>query len=330
MTNSVRGSVFMARHVRISVLGRQRPYFVDVDNGYDMAVAEMIDCLKKEIDLVLPEKPDLIVLPEACDRPINLPVNDRKQYFLERGEKILDFYRDIAKSNACNIAYSTVRNVPDGTFRNSTMMINRKGKIDGIYNKHHIVHGEKTNNDIYCGTNAPIIECDFGKVGCVICFDLNFEPIRRKYEKQRPEMIIACSNYHGGIMQNYWAYACRTYFVSAFGYGESTIVSPVGETVGRSSSYYSYFTRTINLDYAVVHLDYNGIKLRKMKEKYGCGVTIHDPSHLGAVLVTSEVDNVSAMDMIKEFDVELLDDYFNRSLIFHDENRGDDFADQYN
>lgn len=320
----------MSKNVRVSVLGRQRPFTVNLDNGFTKAVDEMIESLKREIELVLPEKPDLIVLPEVCDRPLNLPGNDRKQYYLERGVKVLDFYRDIAKNNSCNIAYSSVRDVPDGTFRNSTMMINRKGNIDGIYNKHHIVHGERYGNDIYCGTDAPIIECDFGKVGCVICFDLNFDPIRHKYEELRPEMLIACSNYHGGIMQNYWAYSCRTYFVSAFGYGESTIVSPVGETVSRSSSYYSYFTRVINLDYQVVHLDYNTSKLLKLKEKYGNGVTIHDPSHLGAVLVTSEIEGISAMDMIKEFEIELLDDYFERSLIFHDENRGEDFADQYN
>ncbi|NLB41147.1 MAG: carbon-nitrogen hydrolase family protein [Clostridiales bacterium] len=318
----------MSRNVRVSIFGRKSPYSVSVHQGHRKTVVDMKECLKKEIDIVLPEKPDLIVLPEACDRPVNLPGNERKGYYLERGTEILDFYREIAKNNNCNIAYSTIRDVPDGTFRNSTIIINRKGKIDGIYNKNHIVEGERTNGDIYCGTNAPIIDCDFGKVGCAICFDLNFEPIRLEYEKQRPEMIIFCSNYHGGIMQNYWAYSCRSYFVSAFGYGESTIVSPVGETVGRSSSYYSYFTKTINLYYAVAHLDYNGERLRAMKAKYGPGVTIHDPSYLGAVLISSEIDGVSAMDMVGEFEVELLDDYFTRSLEFHDNNRAEDFADE--
>ncbi len=319
----------MARYIRVSVLGRKNPYSVDVSQGMRRAVEEMKECLRKEIELVLPEKPDLIVLPEACDRPMNLPASERKNYYLERGSEILDFYSEVARNNNCNIAYSAVRDVPDGTFRNSTIMINREGKIDGIYNKNHIVEGERTQGDIYCGTDAPIIECDFGKVGCVICFDLNFEPIRRKYENQRPEMLIFSSNYHGGIMQNYWAYACRAYFVCAFGYGESTIVSPVGETVATSSSYFSYFTRTINLDYAVAHLDYNWGKLRAMKEKYGPGVTIHDPGHLGSVLISSELNGVSAMDMVKEFEIELLDDYIARSLEFHDRNKAADYADRF-
>jgi len=316
----------MARYVKVSVLGRKEPFSVDVNSGYTKAVDEMLKCLQKEIELVLPERPDLIVLPEACDRPVNLPTSQRKDYYLERGTRILDFYRQVAKDNNCNIAYSAIRNVPDGTFRNSTIMINREGKIDGIYNKNHVVHGEYTNGGIYCGTNAPIINCDFGKVGCAICFDLNFEPLRKKYEKQIPEMIIFSSNYHGGIMQNYWAYSCRCYFVAAFGYGESTIVSPVGETIARSTNYFSYFTKTINLDYAIAHLDYNWEKLKSMKRKYGPGVTIHDPGHLGSVLITSEIDGISAMDMVKEFEIELLDDYFKRSLEFHESIRAEDFA----
>lgn len=316
----------MARNVKISVLGRKQGHTVDVDNGYRRAIDEMKECLKREIEVVLPERPDLIVLPEACDRPLNLPSSARKEYFIERGMEILDFYRDSAIANNCYIAYSTIRQVEDGTFRNSTIIIDRVGKVVGVYNKNHIVDTERTNQDIYCGREAPIIECDFGSIGCAICFDLNFEPMRLKYATKRPELIVFSSNYHGGIMQNYWAYSCRSYFVSAFGYGQSTIVSPVGETIGKSTSYFDYFTQTINLDYAVVHLDYNREKLRAAKEKYGPGVDIHDPSHLGAVLVSSNEENVSAMEMIEEFDIQLLDDYMESSLEFHRENTGDDFV----
>lgn len=185
------GGVIMSRHVKLSVMGRKQPFSVEVDNGYGIAIDEMLEFLKEEVSLVLPEEPDFIILPEACDRPINLPVSSRKAYYRERGTRFLDFYRDIARDNNCYIAYSSI---------------------------------------------------------------------------------------------------------------------------------------TINLDYAVVHLDYNWEKLRAMKEKYGPGVSIHDPSHLGAVLISSEIEGVSAMDMISEFEIELLDDYMTRSLEFHRQNIGRDFA----
>jgi hypothetical protein len=41
-----------------------------------------------------------------------------------------------------------------------------------------------------------------------------------------------------------------------------------------------------------------------------------DPGCLGSVLISSEHEAISADEMIKEFEIELLDDYFARALAF--------------
>lgn len=38
---------------------------------------------------------------------------------------------------------------------------------------------------------------------------------------------------------------------------------------------------------------------------------------LGSVLITNESDSVSVAEMVQEFGIELLDDYFARSLVHH-------------
>ena len=76
--------------------------------------------------------------------------------------------------------------------------------------------------------DAPLIECDFGRVGSAICFDLNFSEIRQRYEQARPDLLIFPSMYHGGLMQAYWAYACRAHLVTAVCGLPSAILSPVG------------------------------------------------------------------------------------------------------
>jgi len=43
-------------------------------------------------------------------------------------------------------------------------------------------------------------------------------------------------------------------------------------------------------------------------------VTIKDPGLLGSVLITSHHEKVTADDMIREFEIELLDDYMARAL----------------
>jgi hypothetical protein len=70
---------------------------------------------------------------------------------------------------------------------------------------------------------------------------------------------------------------------------------------------------TVNLDCRLAHFDHNWAKLRALKKKYGEKVTIYDPGKFGAVMISSEHDKVNTNEMVQEFDIELLDDYLNRS-----------------
>ena len=224
-----------------------------------------------------------------------------------------DFFAGIAKKNRCYIAYAGARLLPDGSRRNSIQLIDRNGNITGIYNKNHLVPAETFHMGILCGKDAPVFETDFGRVAMAICFDLNFHELLEKYAVQRPDLIIFSSLYHGGIMQKYWAYHCRSHLVAAFP-DECTVVNPLGETIARSSNYSKLLTATVNLDNIVVHLDENTEKLSLLKRKYGRCVTIQDPGFLGAVLVTSELPDISAKEMIAEFKIETWDEYYARCL----------------
>lgn len=63
----------------------------------------------------------------------------------------------------------------------------------------------------------------------------------------------------------------------------------------------------------MLHIDENGVHFPAIKKKYGTGVKIHDPGYLGCVPMTSESDDVSVSDIIAEFGLERIDDYFNRA-----------------
>ena len=56
--------------------------------------------------------------------------------------------------------------------------------------------------------------------------------------------------------------------------------------------------------------------MTRLKEKYGGKVKIKDPGKLGAVLVTCEDKNMTVDEMLKEFDIELLDGFFERARKF--------------
>jgi len=304
----------MANYVKISLLSQPALWHSPYSDDLESKVQEMMTYLKQNIDQVLPDKPDLIVVPEACDRYPSFTMEQRKAYYRYRGDRIRDFYREIARENHCYIAYSACRYLPEEKtlpYRNSTQIIGRDGEIVGIYDKNHLVPAELTNGEIAYGTEAPVFELDFGRVGCAICFDLNYDELMYRYAAQKPDLIIFSSMYHGGITQQNWAYNCRAYFAGACCNLQSRILNPFGETVATTTNYYNFVTGRVNLDYAVVHIDNNAAKYFAAKRKYGDQLIIHDPGHIGAVMLTYEGTDRTAWDIVREFDITPLDDYFN-------------------
>lgn len=292
-----------------------RPMTVKADTEPQRVVAQVIAHWRSLFALVLPDRPDLIVVPEACDRPRGLSSDKLNQYYRVRKNQVRDFFAQVARDNSCYIVYSAKRAMPDGTWRNSSVMIDRKGSVAGIYNKNHPTMGE-IDQRILCGREASIVECDFGRVAFAICFDLNFDELRLKYVKAKPDLIIFSSMYHGGMMQQVWAYSCRSHFVGAIA-GRATpsqIRNPLGNVIASNTNYFDTAVATVNLDCALVHLDQNWGRLRAMKAKYGPQVKITDPGLLGPVLIASEHETINIDQMIEEFELERLDDYLARSL----------------
>ena len=316
---SMTGISNAANHVTVANLSGPMPVF-DKTKGMQTMVDQVNEFWRGRLSQVLPDKPDLIVLPEICDTPIGLSREEQLNYYSVRKTQVLDFFATIAKENHCYIVYSTERQEENGAWRNSSILLDREGKVAGIYNKNFPTIGEMENG-IVPGDKAAVFQCDFGKVGFAICFDLNFTELCDEYAALKPDIIAFSSMYHGGLMQNHWAYHCRSYFAGAMGKREvpSEIRNPLGQVVASSTNYFNYVVTTINLDCELVHLDYNRGKLEALKKKYGGAVDISDPGKLGSVLITSKHESITVDNMIKEFEIELLDDYFERSRKFRNE-----------
>jgi predicted amidohydrolase len=300
-------------HVRIATLG-PRPLSVDPKTDPQKIVEQEIAHWRQEFSQVLPDRPDLIVVPEACDRPAGLPRDKQTEYYHVRKNQVRDFFAKVAAENHCYVVYSAAREMDDGTWRNSSTLIDRQGQVVGTYNKNHVVIEETTEAGILCGRDAPVFECDFGRVAFAICFDLNFDELRLKYVQAKPDLIVFSSMYHGGLMQAYWAYSCRAHFVGAVAGLPCEIHNPLGERVASSTNYFDYAVADVNLDCHLAHLDYNWSRLRALKGKYGPRVKITDPGFLGCVLISSEDEKTTIDEMVSEFKIELLDDYMAQAL----------------
>lgn len=309
----------MARYVKIASLGEAAPAVAPGTPPLEVA-DRMIRFWAGHFAAVLPDKPDLIVVPEVCDRPGGWSREDAAAYYRARGEKVLDFFRQTARDNETFMVYSAGRAMRDGSMRNASVLIDRAGDIVGEYRKNHLTIDEMEIGGNLCGACSPVFDTEIGRIGFAICFDLNFDKLRARYAALSPDLIVFCSAYHGGLMQRVWAYSCRAWFVGAIGARDcpSAILRPTGETLAESSSYFRRVVATINLDCRLAHLDYNrGERFTALKRKYGPLVTIDTPSYLGSALISSEHPDVSVDQMFREFEIEALDDYLERARGYH-------------
>jgi predicted amidohydrolase len=302
----------MARYVTVSTIGARAP--VQHPGTGPEAVEQIILHLGQRLSQVLAEQPDLIVIPECCDRFPSHTMAERQAYYRHRGDQVRDYLASVAREHSCYITYPAIRAAADGAWRNSVQLLDRGGEVAGVYDKNFPVITETTEGGIQPGADAAVIDCDFGRVGCAICFDLNFAEIRQRYVDLKPDLILFPSMYHGGLMQPYWAYSCRAHLVAAVCGLPSAIYSPVGHIIAQSTNYFDYVTTRLNLDCGVAHLDFNQDGLRGLKTRYGNEVTIFDPGFLGSVLITSDSRERSADEMLSEFEIEPLDDYMARSI----------------
>ena len=285
----------------------------DVRNQPQKIVDRTIEYWKRELNKALHHKPDLVVVTEFCDEPIGLNKQEYSDYLAVRKNQIHDFFASVAKANRCYIAFGTQRD-DNGVWRNSMVVLDRKGNVAGIYNKNYPTIGELTGYGIKACDKTPLIQCDFGTIVGALCFDLNFDELRDRNAALKPDILLFLTQWHAGLEQSKWAYTCRSFFVCSYAFPTfpSEIRNPFGDVVAASSHIYRYAVATVNLDRQMLHMSSNLEKVKALKTKYGNKAIVTEKRD-GIIMITSEHEQISAADMVKEFGIELLDDYQERA-----------------
>lgn len=305
----------MARYVRVAAFG-ELPPDLRQKSTEQSTVDFVVDYLNEQIERVAPENPDLIVLTEVCDRPNEhfTSVDEIKKYYVERGDTVLEFVQQKAIEHNCYIAFPSWIKAEDGLGRNAVIMIDRKGKIIGRYDKVYPTVGELKNYGTLPGEVATVFDCDFGRVACLLCFDMNFEELRKMIKKEKVDMIIFPSYYHGGLARYFYALDCRAWLICASSYHcPPEIIDPLGSVYSTTGIYYHWLVETINLDYFVYHYDNQRPVVNNLKRKYGQKIKLYNPNYLAAGMMTYEDTDKTIMDVVKEYNLITFDEYLDEA-----------------
>jgi predicted amidohydrolase len=259
------------------------------------------------IELAAAEDADLVVLPEVfalqdcADWPAHAEPLDG--YVISALAKLARGYDiGIAAGHGIRI---------DNKIYNSLVLLGRGGEIAALYHKAYPTIWE-LENGIMPGEGAVVCDTEFGRVGFAICYDLNFSELRFAYRDQNPDLILFSSMFRGGLQTRWWAYEARSYLVSSVIDPQSLIVNPLGRVVAETDVWSRSITRTINLDYAVVHLDYTNTNLHEARLKNGADFDFDWAEAEGIALVTARGEK-SVRELMREYNWQTVEEYFARS-----------------
>lgn len=100
------------------------------------------------------------------------------------------FYRigGIAEKGGCRIIAGLYRVDEKGCLKNSAVVWDNRGRIQGIYDKVHLAGDEK--NYLSPGSRYQVFDMPFGKIGVCVCWDMQFPECARTLALMGADMIV--------------------------------------------------------------------------------------------------------------------------------------------
>jgi beta-ureidopropionase len=215
---------------------------------------------------------------------------------------------EFAKKHSCYVVCPVVTK-KEGRYYNSSLLIDRKGNIAGVYHKIHPTKTEIFPNQAFKGggvtpgaLNQPVVQTDFGKVGMQICYDANWADGWDNLRRQGAELVLFSSAFPGGRMLNYYALRNNCYIASSTGQ-DARIIDMSGNNLDVSSEFVRYAWRTINLEKVNVTTWPTRDRLPDVFNKYQDRLGIKVWGNTGVITIESRGPQLKVMSVLKEFDI---------------------------
>ena len=243
-------------------------------------------------------RPDIACLPELFSRrtpePVPGPVTERLSQW--------------AREHSSYAVFG-LKTVSGGRVYNSAVLIDRKGRIVGQFNKMHPTEGELADGTSPGDVEPLVFETDFGVIGIQICFDINWWDNWKRLKQKGAKIVFFPSAYPAARQLSALALMNQFYIVSSAMRGSSKIYDVSGEALASSGNYQQWASAALPIGKRLFEIDFHVKKVRQIQEKYGSRVEVvwlHDDDWF--TLASLDPD-LTTDDIISEFGLTPLDDY---------------------
>lgn len=215
---------------------------------------------------------DIAVLPETV---VNGEVTgDIVGHSIEFDGPVKDAF--VRKARECNcyivVPMFLLENREKRLCSNAAILIGRKGEIVGTYRKLHLAvpaGSDSMEGGVTPGKEVPVFECDFGKLGIQICFDMEYDYGWRELARKGADLVVWPTQSPGVAHPAFRAMEGRYYIVSSTWRHNASVAEPTGKIVAQVKPPGQILVQELDLSYAIVPWS---TKLRNgeaLKERYG-------------------------------------------------------------
>lgn len=211
------------------------------------------------------QKPDIICLPEG------MTVVGTGKTYAEVGETLpgptTERLGALARElNSYIVAGLYEREAP--AIYNTAVLIDRRGQLVGRYRKTHLPR-EEWEQGLTPGDTYPVFNTDFGRIGIMVCWDLQFPEPWRALGQQGAELVLL--PIWGGSETLLRARAIENHaFVVSSSYDmRSCVVAPDGKILAEATTAAPVATAEVKLDQKIYQTWLGDMSTRTWKERRG-------------------------------------------------------------
>jgi predicted amidohydrolase len=223
---------------------------------------ESVRQFSRMLELAAKDRPDIVCLPEA----INL-VGTGLNY-IEVAEPVPGPSTGILCEAAKKLGFYVVAGVLERDGKcvyNTAVLINRTGELVGKYRKVYLPR-EEIEGGVTPGDSYPVFETDFGTVGMMICYDLQYVDPARALAAQGAEVILLPIWGGNVALAKARAIENQIYLVTS-GYDMPTfIINPLGNVIAEASREKPFISVVVDLDERIKQQWLGDMKSRFHKE----------------------------------------------------------------
>ncbi len=282
-------------------------------------VEALIDQAAAEAGVMYPGKPlDLIILPEEIltgDSRAGKPAE--RAVMLDGPE--METMRSKAREHQCYIVVPLT--LADSSradiFFNSTVLLDRVGQTAGVYHKYHPVSdlaGDLLEGGITPGNAFPVFDCDFGKLGIQICWDMSYEDGWLELANKGAEIVALSTASPQTARPACYALRGRYHVVSSTHHHNASVFNPIGR-ITKQIMERGIMVVQLDLSYVLLHWSPTLNEGRSFKERYGDRMDYIHYVEEGTGMYWSNDDTRPIQQMVKEMGETPMADHVEQSRL---------------